>query len=362
MSARHELHDRIPEIFRVEGTIPDFLRAARKSRIPKRPWKTGTAGSLFCGFRRCRHSTAAPDTGGVQGERMRIAITGATGFVGAAAARCAVERGHALVRILRPGSPHHGPADVTADLADTDLLSEIAREVDTVIHCAASENPAFLALSKAASEALIRGLPKGGRFAMQGGSMVFGDTGYEPLASPQFRPPELLEDRAEFEREILNAARADISTRIVYGSFIYGGEGAAIPAAIIHAAMEREAALFFGRGDQVWSSAHVSDFGALLVDAVEHEMRENVCLFAAGRAIQMKPVADILGQVLGVPSRPVCSEAEARLFGPFAGALTINQHFSSETARERFRWCPEISDDGAAIVRGLTRQASRTML
>lgn len=293
---------------------------------------------------------------------MKIAMTGATGFIGGAVARCAAGRGHAVTRIVRPGNAETHQDDVEADLEDTERLTGIAARMDAVIHCAASDDPAFLPISAAASDALIRGLPAGGRFAMQSGSLVFGDTGPEPVASPDFAPPPALRDRADFDAHIHRHPRKDVATRIVYGSFVFGGMGAAVPSAMIRVAMEHEAALFFGHGDQIWSSVHVTDVGALLVDAVEHDAPQNFCLFAAGRAVQMKPVADILGQVLGVPSRPVRSQQEAELFGPFAQALAINQHFSSETARRLFRWYPEISDDGAAIMRGLTRQASRTVL
>ncbi|MEM7665831.1 MAG: NAD-dependent epimerase/dehydratase family protein [Pseudomonadota bacterium] len=293
---------------------------------------------------------------------MKIAISGATGFVGSAAARCASERGHKLIRILRPGSGKQGSEDICADLEDADCLSELASRVDAVIHCAASDDPAFLPISQAAIDAFIKGLPPGGRLAMHSGSVVFGDTGPEAEANPAFSPPPPLKEKTAFDQHVLKPGRTDIYTRVVYGSFIYGGEGAAIPSVMIRTAMKTGSALFFDQGEQVWSTAHVSDFSTLLVDAVESEAPENICLFAAGRAVQLKPVADIIGQVLGVPSRPVCSDEEAGLFGPFAGPLTMNQHFSSETTRQLVRWYPELSDEAVSIIRALTRQASRTML
>ncbi|MEM7730352.1 MAG: NAD-dependent epimerase/dehydratase family protein [Pseudomonadota bacterium] len=293
---------------------------------------------------------------------MKIAITGSTGFIGQAAAHCALSRGHKIVRITRPGATLQGPNDISADLEDAERLTEIASQVDAVVHCAASDEPAFLPISRTAIDALISGLPPGSRFAMHGGSVVFGDTGPEPVATPEFGPPPPLQERAALEQHVLQSARSDISTRIVYGSLIFGGEGAAIPTKMIHVAMEQGTSFYFGEGDQVWSSAHVHDFGALLIDAVENDVPQNLALFAAGRAVQIKPVADIIAQVLGVGSRPVETDEEAELFGPFAGALSIHQHFSSEPARRLFRWCPEMSDEGAAIVRALTIQTSRTVL
>ncbi|MEM9012477.1 MAG: NAD-dependent epimerase/dehydratase family protein [Pseudomonadota bacterium] len=293
---------------------------------------------------------------------MKIAMTGATGFVGDAAARCAANRGHSLIRIVRPGATDRRRDDIEADLQDHERLMGIAARVDAVVHCAASDDPSFLPISQAASDSLIAGLPAGGRFATQGGSVVFGDTGPDIATTPTFAAPPPLQARADLDRHILRPARSEISTRIVYGSFIFGGTGAAIPATMINIAMDQGTSFFFGDGDQVWSSAHVHDFGALLIDAVESSYPGNLALFASGRAVQIKQVAESIAQVLGISSRAVRSDEEAQLFGPFAGALSLNQHFSSEPARRLFRWCPEISDEEAAITRALTLHASRASL
>lgn len=171
-----------------------------------------------------------------------------------------------------------------------------------------------------------------------------------------------MKEKAVFDQRILRPLRSNISTQIVCGTFIYCGEGTAIPTAMIRAAMKTGSVLFFDQGAQVRSSSHVSDFGTLLVDAVESEASEKVCLFAARRAVQLKPAANIIGQVLGIPSQSVCSDEEASLFGPFAGALRISQHFSSKVARKGYRRWPEMSDESVSIIRAHTRQASRTMI
>lgn len=110
---------------------------------------------------------------------MKIAISGATGFVGSAVVRRASEGGHKLIRILRPGSGKRGSDDICADLDDADCLSELASRVGAVIHCAASDGPAFLPLTQAAADAFIKGLPPSGRLATHSGSVIFGDTGAE---------------------------------------------------------------------------------------------------------------------------------------------------------------------------------------
>ncbi|UWR21247.1 NAD-dependent epimerase/dehydratase family protein [Sulfitobacter sp. S190] len=293
---------------------------------------------------------------------MKIAITGSTGFIGSSVTRCAIDRGHRVTRIVRPGTPAGRSSDAVIDLDDADGLTEIAAAVDAVIHCAASDDPAFLPLLRRSTDAFLKGLPPGGRFAMQGGSAVFGDTGPDAMRSPVFNPPAPLEPRASFERGVLQFGRSDIYTRIVYGSFVFGGRGAAIPSTLIAAAIETGSALYFGKGQQIWSTVHVDDLGKLLVDAVENRTVPNTELFAAAQPIEIKAVAETIGEVLGCSARSLNTDEEAAQFGPFAAVLTVHQHFSSLVARRKFRWNPEISDNATSIFRSLVQQASRASL
>lgn len=70
-----------------------------------------------------------------------IALTGATGFVGAAVARCLAAAGHRLQALIRPASIHKKPTDFAADWIEGDLhdqqcLSRLVAGADAVIHCA----------------------------------------------------------------------------------------------------------------------------------------------------------------------------------------------------------------------------------
>jgi dihydroflavonol-4-reductase len=80
---------------------------------------------------------------------VRVAVTGVTGMVGGQVARAAVEAGHDVVAVTRPGSPsrterqggvrvgaHVVPVE-TADLTDADGLVEALRGCDALVHCAA---------------------------------------------------------------------------------------------------------------------------------------------------------------------------------------------------------------------------------
>ncbi|MEM8750632.1 MAG: NAD-dependent epimerase/dehydratase family protein [Pseudomonadota bacterium] len=293
---------------------------------------------------------------------MRIAITGSTGFVGSAVTAAAATRGHEIVRVLRVGSTITGRDDVCVDLEDLDGLAKMAAGVDAVVHCAASDNPDFVPISRAAAETMLAALPAAGRFVMQGGSVVFGDTGIDAAENPEFADIPQLSSRIDFEKSVLSADSGETLTRIVYGSMVYGGPGAAIPAMLMKVAIQHEAALYFGDGDQVWSTVHVQDFGSLLIDAAENTDVGNAKLFAATRPVQLRPVASLIGSVLGLSSRAVATEEEEESFGPFRQAMQMNQHYDSSPTRKQFGWRPYRSDEAGEFLACLTHQASHANL
>jgi len=70
-----------------------------------------------------------------------VALTGATGFVGAALARRLTAAGHRIKTLIRPTSEHKRPAGVAAtwiqgDLEDLASLRRLVDGADAVIHCA----------------------------------------------------------------------------------------------------------------------------------------------------------------------------------------------------------------------------------
>jgi nucleoside-diphosphate-sugar epimerase len=70
-----------------------------------------------------------------------IALTGATGFVGAALARRLTKAGYKIQALIRPVSIHKKPLDIAAewiegDLNDRQSLGQLVNGVDAVIHCA----------------------------------------------------------------------------------------------------------------------------------------------------------------------------------------------------------------------------------
>jgi nucleoside-diphosphate-sugar epimerase len=67
---------------------------------------------------------------------VKVAITGANGFVGRALSQHLQWRGHEVIRLLRSGT---GAVDelITGDLSETTLRADALRDIDCVVHLAA---------------------------------------------------------------------------------------------------------------------------------------------------------------------------------------------------------------------------------
>lgn len=103
---------------------------------------------------------------------MKVLVTGAGGFLGAAVVRAAAGAGHAVVALHRPGAmrdgrrmapaPLPGVAVVAGDLRQTGAWREALADIDAVIHCAAAASgdlAAQLAGTVLATENLLAALP-----------------------------------------------------------------------------------------------------------------------------------------------------------------------------------------------------------
>jgi UDP-glucose 4-epimerase len=91
---------------------------------------------------------------------MRLAVTGATGFVGRALLEQAAHTGHAISALARrPQEPRPGVTWCAGDLADRSALADLVARADAVIHLAgtvsATDSSAFTTGNVAGTEALL---------------------------------------------------------------------------------------------------------------------------------------------------------------------------------------------------------------
>ena len=286
-------------------------------------------------------------------------VTGFDGFIGSHVVSVLRHRQvhlHVLARDEESASrakslglePHRVALD---DLAK---LTEIARRVDGIAHLAASENPAFLPLNESATNAMLDGLAGGAPFVMQGGSMVFGDTGAAGApATPAFNPPPPLAARAAFDERVLARSRNGVRTHVTYGSLVFGGRGAMIPNALVAAAQRASYSGYPGNGQAVWSAVHVEDWADLIARVLLDGKTSGQAVFPAAQEITIRAVADAVAAAFtpALPVRTVDPEESLALWSFFGPALAMNQRFDGSVARAAYGWSPPVRDIAAELSR-----------
>ncbi|TAD88622.1 MAG: NAD-dependent epimerase/dehydratase family protein [Alphaproteobacteria bacterium] len=281
---------------------------------------------------------------------MRLFLTGVTGYVGRRVAEELVGDGHELAVLVRTSSDDTaarelGAWPIKAQLTDTERLASVAADVDGIAHCAASDDPAFLATNRAAVEAMMAALAPGAAFVMHGGSLVFGDTGAQRFTGVEpFDPPPFLAGRADLDQLVLAIGqKRRLRASIVHASMVYGeGRGAVIPSALVAAALRTGFAAYPGSGTNQWSTLHVRDWARLVMAALLNAPVGGTLYPAGGPPISMLDLAALIAEEGRLPPPRSVPVAEAQsLWGPLGAALTTNQLFSSEQAEMALGWTSE---------------------
>jgi nucleoside-diphosphate-sugar epimerase len=273
---------------------------------------------------------------------MKLLIVGARGYVGSHVTLELLSQGHEVHALVRDGeSAPTGTRAVAISIAERERLSETASEYDAVGFFAASQQPAFSTISNAAVRAILNRLSRGQRFAMQGGSVVFGDTG-STLRDEKFgfHPPTVFADRAAFEIDILQSKRiSGPACSVVYGSLVHGGRAAMIPSLLLHSARLHGSLVLPPTANVMWSSVHIQDWAQLIVHTLCGGPSEGGTWLAAGPLLALEELiaatANLCKLAAPLPSK---REEMAYRYGVLGHSLMMNQCFYSQKAQAVYGW------------------------
>jgi nucleoside-diphosphate-sugar epimerase len=198
--------------------------------------------------------------------RMRIALTGATGFVGRAVTRELAGRGHELSVLVRNPARWEGAARarvVTGDLFNKLALAELVSGSDAVLHLAgaikALRREGYFAANRDGSANLLEAALAGGVKRLVHVSSL---AAREPQLSHYAASKRAAED-------LLLSRTNGLETLIIRASAVYGpGDEATLP---LLKTLMSPVAILPGRSGQRFSLIHVDDLAAVLCAAVESD-------------------------------------------------------------------------------------------
>lgn len=207
---------------------------------------------------------------------MHIFITGASGFVGGAAARALLAEGHSVVAMSRSGKSDDVIRELGAEPVRCDLESVSATDIgsaDVVIHCAAfvdvwGPKDAWYKGNVLGTSAALRAAEEAGvsRFIHMGteagivhGQHLNGADETYPLAPGS--PYPYCATKAQAEQMVLAANNPDFSTIVLRPRFIWGpGDKTLLPA------IEKMSA----KGDWTWINRGQAKTSTTYIDNLVH--------------------------------------------------------------------------------------------
>ena len=284
--------------------------------------------------RRCAHD-----------KRMRIFVTGASGFVGSAVVPELLRAGHQVVGLARSDASAVVVAAAGAevqrgDLADLDVLRRSASSADGVIHLGFIHDFANFAKSaeadRAAIQAMAAALAGSNRpLVVTSGTLGAGAPG---TMGTEDDPGDATR---RFSESALDAAPRGVRGVVVRLSPTVHGDGdhGFVPR-LIQIAREKGISGYPGEGMNRWSAVHRLDAAILFRLGIEAAPSGARLHAAAEEAISSRRIAEAIGTKLGVPVESIPPERVMEHFGWIGAFFSIDKPASSAKTRDQVGWKP----------------------
>jgi len=306
---------------------------------------------------------------------MKILVTGATGFIGAAVARRLSQQGHEVLALSRSDTAAAklkaaGLTPVAGDFSSPASLAAPAAQVDAIVSTASigqvEGTPDSFTKDRDAVVVMTKALRDSGKpLIFTSGSAIFGvftkgeasptifnEDHPVPLPASVFAPPEAevpppfveafggaMAPRAKTETIVLKAA--GVRGIVIRPGLVYGeGKGYDLPN-LVALAKKHDAAPHLGAGGVRQGYVHIDDLVGLYVLALERAPAGTM-LHAVTDEIALGDLAAAVSRLVGAGGRTeALSLMEMYARGGSAGvSLSVNKRLASEKTRKALGWTP----------------------
>ena len=261
---------------------------------------------------------------------MRVALTGATGFIGSHILDALRSRGHEVKALVKD--------DV--DLFDSAAVARAFSDADAAIHTASPGDATSADLDAAVADGAIEAFDGTGRpYLHISGIWVYGDNTSISEDSPM-EAPAMVAWKSPIESRIVGAS--GMRGVVIVSSVAYGDGGGALPGLVLGSPRDAAGNLVMaGDGRQQWSTVHVADLADFFVLALEDETARGYYVVGDGVRSTVAEITAAAAEAVGAPGAVPGSEAElrSRVGDYFAEVLLLDQATPATKARA-LGWSP----------------------
>jgi nucleoside-diphosphate-sugar epimerase len=277
---------------------------------------------------------------------MRVALTGATGFIGSHVLTELREHGHEVTALVRDDAhaeivAEPGATPAVVDLYDRPSVLSLLSGADAAIHTASPGNETSANLDSAVVDAAIEAFTGTGKpYLHVSGQWIYGANPAITEDSP-LNAPALVSWKEPIERRVLDAK--GMRGVVIVSGVAYGDGGGGIPGLLLGSPRDDAGNLIMlGTGQQHWSTVHVADLADFFRRVLEDDSARGLYIVGDGSNPTVAEITEAAAVAVGAPGAVPGSddEARARLGDHFAEVLLLDQGADAAKARAKFDWHP----------------------
>ena len=277
---------------------------------------------------------------------MKVALTGATGFIGSHVLMDLYKHGHEVTALVRDDDQadrvaSRGATPTVVDLYDRPAVGRILGDADGAIHTASPGDATSADLDSAVVDAAIDAYAGTGKPYIEiSGLWVYGANTSITEESP-FNAPALVAWKEPIERRVL--AVKDMRGVVVVSGVAYGDGGGGIPGLLLGSPRDNQGNLIMlGTGQQHWPTVHAADLADFFRRVLEDDTARGYYVIGNGLNSSVAELPEAAAIAAGAPGAVPGSDEEARerLGAYFAEVLLLDQGTIAAKARAELDWSP----------------------
>jgi nucleoside-diphosphate-sugar epimerase len=281
---------------------------------------------------------------------MKVALTGATGFIGSHILTELQQHGHEVTALLRDDAhadnvAANGATPAIIDLYDTASLASLFDSADGAIHTASPGDATSANMDSAVVDAATAAFGGTGKpYLHVSGDWIYGNNTTITEQSPIKAPP-MVAWREPIERRVLDAP--GMRGVVIVSGVVYGDGGGAVPRAMLGSPQDDAGNLIMlGTGQQHWATVHAADLADFFRRVLEDPSARGRYVIGDGTESTVAELTEAAAEAVGAPGAVPGSddEAKARLGEHLAEVLLLDQGVDAAKARDELGWYPSHPD------------------
>jgi nucleoside-diphosphate-sugar epimerase len=277
---------------------------------------------------------------------MKVALTGATGFIGSHVLAELQDHGHEVTALVHDEAgadsvAAKGATAVVVDLYDRSAVVSALSDADGAIHTASPGDEKSADLDSAVVDAAIEAFDGTGKpYLHITGGWVYGANPSITEESP-IDAPAMVAWKEPIAQRALDAG--GMRGVVIAPGVAYGDGGGGVPGLLLGSPRDDSGNLIMlGTGRQHWATVHVADIADFFRRALEDDSARGQYVVGDGLNPTVAELTEAAAVAAGAPGAIPGSdeEARARLGDPFAEVLLLDQGTDAAKARADLDWSP----------------------